>query len=401
MYVLKRNNFSAILFFIVVFFIVFDGVRNNLVISPYLSLIREITLFLMLMLGVIYRKNIDKNYFNFFIPLILFSFFVISLWPITFFLDFSGFYFVEQQFGNRFSIYYKHFIFPFCFLAIYALLKSNEILRKKIIDIFILLSAVYGYITLPLYFFHLPFFNEVYKDYGRFGVGYPTMDGQIFILSLFSLIFLANKKIIMFHFCLYGILIGILSQNTGTMYVSLFLMMIFGIFMNFKKTLYVFFNISIVLMISLFIIISIYYDIYVDMTKVFLSKFYTFIDSDSVAIDTVSMRENQYQVLNSVIKQNDIYYLFGVGAGSYVENQFLYVKTAFGNLGFVFYLITLIYFFILTFFIKNKNKFKIILLYMIFLLSSYTLLTIYFFPTAMGFAILINILYLNGKINPN
>ena len=296
MYVLKRNNFSAILFFIVVFFIVFDGVRNNLVISPYLSLIREITLFLMLMLGVIYRKNIDKNYFNFFIPLILFSFFVISLWPITFFLDFSGFYFVEQQFGNRFSIYYKHFIFPFCFLAIYALLKSNEILRKKIIDIFILLSAVYGYITLPLYFFHLPFFNEVYKDYGRFGVGYPTMDGQIFILSLF-----------------------------------------------------------------------------------FLSKFYTFIDSDSVAIDTVSMRENQYQVLNSVIKQNDIYYLFGVGAGSYVENQFLYVKTAFGNLGFVFYLITLIYFFILTFFIKNKNKFKIILLYMIFLLSSSTLLTIYFF----------------------
>ncbi|MQW92631.1 hypothetical protein GFH30_12840 [Acinetobacter wanghuae] len=401
MYVLKRDNFLATLFFVVIFFIVFDGVRNNLIFSPYLSLIREISLLLILILGFIFRRRIDKKYLSKFIPLILFSFFILCLWPITIFLNFSDFYFVEQEFGNKFSIYYKHFIFPFCFLATYALLKGNDLLQKKIVNIFVVLSSLYGYVTLPLYFFPLPFFNEVYKDYGRFGVGYPTMDGQVFILSLFCLIFLAKKKIIMFHFCLYGILLGMLSQNTGTMYVSLLLMIIFGTFLNFKRTLYIVLNLSILLITSVFIIIQNYYDLYIDMSKVFLSKLYTFIDSNNVAIDTVSMRESQYELLNSYIKTDDMYYIFGVGASSYVENQFLYIKTAFGNLGFLLYLISLTYIFIITLFIENKNKLKIIFLYIIFSLSSYTLLTIYFFPTVMGFSLLINILYLNGKMKPN
>ncbi|MFS7201625.1 hypothetical protein AB6866_01205 [Rahnella inusitata] len=192
---LRKSTVHKYILFFLIFFIVFDGMRSNLIISGVVSPFRELALNLFIILCIPMLKKSKRDDIILAMPFLLISAFAIINIPITLLNNIKELN-VGQigVFENKYSAVYKHIIFSFIFLSFLAYTRKKPENSEKGIRIFINLAVLYSVVTIPIYLYGFPLFKDHFRDWGRLGVGYPTMDGQMLCFAIFCLIFAVKKK---------------------------------------------------------------------------------------------------------------------------------------------------------------------------------------------------------------
>ena len=118
---LRKSTVHKYILFFLIFFIVFDGMRSNLIISGVVSPFRELALNLFIILCIPMLKKSKRDDIILAMPFLLISAFAIINIPITLFNNIKELN-VGQigVFENKYSAVYKHIIFSFIFLSFLA-----------------------------------------------------------------------------------------------------------------------------------------------------------------------------------------------------------------------------------------------------------------------------------------
>ncbi|HBT4314993.1 TPA: hypothetical protein MBS28_003226 [Klebsiella aerogenes] len=387
-------------FYVIVFFVVFDGVRSNLVISNLIAPLRELALALFIALCYPMLSHCKIKDMRMAIPLLIISALAIVNIPITLFHSISAYNLGKiLVFGNPYSAVYKHIIFGILFLAMicYARKKTDSV--RKGLKIFINLSAVYSIITVPIYIYGAPLFVEKFRDWGRMGVGYPTMDGQVICLAIFCLIFLIPQKSkISFNIKMAALLLGLVCQNTGTSMVTMLMIAVVAMIKKPGKTISYF---AVIFPAIVAIAIKQYYsdpEFFTQMLYVTTNKINLLIDPSANygQVNTLEMRDDQYKMLTIIIDKNLMLWFFGVGGEAYVENEFKLTLASYGIFSFISFVASFFWISMLILMSKNKNKIILLVLMVFWAFTSYTLASIFLFATSCGFCIVFAYAYVSG-----
>lgn len=387
-------------FCIIVFFVVFDGVRSNLVISNFVAPLRELALLMFIMLSLPMLSHCKKKDFRLAIPFMAISALAIVNIPITLFHSISSYHLGNiLVFGNPYTAVYKHIIFSILFLAMICFARNKIDYMRKGLKLFINLSAIYALITVPIYIYGAPLFVEKFRDWGRMGIGYPTMDGQVICMAIFCLVFLVPQRSkLIFNIKMAALLLGLVCQNTGTAMVTMLLIALVAIVKKPGKTLSYF---SVILPMIIIVAIKQYYsdpEFFTQMLYVTTNKINLLIDPSANygQVNTLEMREDQYRMLNIIIDKNPMLWILGVGGEAYVENEFKLTLASYGIFSFISFALSFFWISTLIFISKNKNKLLLISLMVVWAFTSYTLASIFLFATSCGFCIVFAYTYVTG-----
>ena len=218
------KNVDLVLYSLIIFFTVFDGVRDHFAYQKYLSVIRDLSIaVLFIKILLINRWHFKRTTFD---PLlILFGAIACISIPvnclITPYVLNSHRSFVRTYYPFFEWVLFFRFIEFFILIYLYSYFekltgKSLSFLFKQILGF----EVLYVIFNLLAYFAPLPLFQ--YRPWwGRVSEGYPTMDAQVLCYALLSLLFIVKTSKIKFVFLFVVIVVGVLMQATSTGFISL------------------------------------------------------------------------------------------------------------------------------------------------------------------------------------
>ncbi|XXD09019.1 hypothetical protein ACMYSN_23565 [Klebsiella sp. R445] len=399
---LKLSDIQGWLFYFLIFFVVFDGMRSNMIISGLISPFRELALNLFILCSLPLLTTCKRSDFRIAIPFIGISAIAIVNIPITLFNNIDS-YNVGSilVFDNKYSAVYKHIIFSILFLSVLCYSRKNLDTVRKGLDIFVNLAAFYSIITIPIYLYGFPLFVDKFRDWGRMGVGYPTMDGQMICFAIFCLIFLLPQKSkITFNVKMALLLLGIIAQNTGTAMVTMVLLAGAAFVKKPGKTINYF---IFIVPLAVTIVIQQYYSnpqFFTEMLFIANNKINQLLNPDMAAnvgdLDTLQMRTVQYEMINSIMDKNMFLRFFGVGGQAYIENEFKLTLAAYGVFSCAFFVFSFIWIPWVAITSKNKNSFLITIIIIMWAFTSYTLSSIHLFTTSFCFCVVLAYTYITG-----
>lgn len=322
----------------------------------------------------------------------------------------------ESIFGITYL--YKNIQF---FLLIYVFSKyeyvtgcSFEFLLRRFINY----CLVFVIINLIAYFIYIPIFEKFRPWWGRISHGYPTMDVITLTYALFIYYFLflkIEKKFFINLLKLLLLLIGIVMQFTGTGIVCLVLFFMF-VFMSvvFKPNiLRVEKSDKIFLTFVLSgLILGWWLNNYMQKNHpVIYKNGLTLIEmkianlaGKKTEINTLDIRDKQFQKAKENYLNNDIKTVFGISTGFlsmterekyvYIENQYNANQMSYGIVGNSLYMFMLFYS-AMTFLVVRKKDLKMlgIAINLILAINSYTLVPLYLFSNMAGYALLYSYIY--------
>ncbi|MFQ1840370.1 hypothetical protein ACK36U_00120 [Aeromonas veronii] len=382
--ILKKiyRYYCIIIYSGLIFFIAFDGVRDSLTFSSVLSVMREF--FVIAGLGIYllsFSFKIKLN-FRFFIYLSLFFVFcygaVFTVFPI---------YKELRVVSEPIVVLYKHFQFFILLLAFSVIEKNTKVSFDKFILLFVIFCLIHVAIT-PLAFYHPPFFFKPdFKQWGRLGIGYPTMDAQTICFSIIALIYALKVNTFLLNVCFAILVLGVLLQVTGTGMVTL--AVIFLYFMVYGKN-HIYkphhFTPSIIMVVFTIVFIVLNYSNDMDKILYLAGDKVSNILNGGDGIST-SIRRMQFSELKDLVWKDPFFMLFGIGAAVYVENQYSFFVIAFGLIGVGVFIVFLGYNIFIGFLERNKDRNVLLLATIIFSLTSYTLTSFYLFSNYAAFAL--------------
>ncbi|MBD0905578.1 hypothetical protein HA444_23475 [Klebsiella grimontii] len=402
---IKLGDIQGWLFYFLVFFVVFDGMRSNMIISGLVSPFRELALNLFIICCAPMLIACKKRDFRIAIPFLCISLLAIVNIPITLFNNIADYKIGNILiFENKYSAIYKHIIFSLLFLSLICFARKNLDKMTKGLGMLINLAAFYSVITIPIYLYGFPLFVEKFRDWGRMGVGYPTMDGQMICFAIFCLIFLVPQKSKMvFNLKMACLLIGIIAQNTGTAMVTMaVLAMTAFVKKPGKTTSYFVFIVPLVAA----VVIQQYYSnpqFFTEMLFIANNKINQILNPELTAnvgdLDTLQMRVVQYEMINNIMERNILFRLFGVGGQAYIENEFKLTLAAYGIFSFACFVFSFLWISFLSIMSKNRNKFLILIIMVIWGFTSYTLSSIHLFTTSFCFSMVFAYTYVSGSLS--
>lgn len=401
---LSKSELQGFILYFLVFFMVFDGVRSNLIISGFISPIRELSLNLFILSCIPLLAYCKRKDFLMAVPFFFISVMVLVNIPVTVLNDISSYNSKIQIFENKYSAFYKHLIFSVIFISAIVYARSFLHKLKSGLNLFINLAVFYSIITIPVYLYGFPLFVEKFRDWGRMGIGYPTMDGQMICFAIYCLIFFVRQKSkTIFNMKMGALLLGLIAQNTGTAMATMVLIFVTAFIKKPGKTAaYLFFMLP--LLVGL--IIKCYYsdpEFFSQMIFITGNKVNQLINPGMSAasgqLDTLQIRAAQYEKLNVLIDHNIILRLFGVGGQAYIENEFRLTLAAYGIFTFFFFVLSFFWMSTLILMSKNSNKFLIIVLLVMWSFTSYTLSSIHLFTTSFCFCMVFAYAYISGEVN--
>ncbi|WP_155810577.1 hypothetical protein [Persephonella sp. KM09-Lau-8] len=375
----NKDYFAIFLFKIIVFFMVFDGIRDALVISSYISPIKDLSVFLLFFYALIkfkFKTNLKKNLYS--ISLLIFS---TSIPTYIFYLFWSND--TGRYISSEYSIYARYLMFP---ILIYLFLNYEKLTGTNIINLvnyFLKLVVLFVIITPILYFMEPSFLKEDFKQWGRLGVGYPTMDAQVLLFALSLLLFLRKldfKNMIL----IWIVTVGILMQNTGTGYVTLILLLAYWLYKTNNRN-------RLILIVNFGVTIGVFFSVFILINYEIFSIFFTLMQNKLYSIFTGSqdisqqIREEQFIQLKNHVS-NIFEYLYGIGFKIYVENQYYFMFIGLGYVGLLYFCIFLFVNFVYGFLIRKKDSSILLISTTIFALTSYTLVSLYLFPIEVMYA---------------
>ncbi|HAT3648478.1 hypothetical protein CPZ26_015535 [Raoultella ornithinolytica] len=400
---LRLSDIQGWLFYFLVFFVVFDGMRSNMIISGLISPFRELALNVFVLCSIPLLTACKRSDLRIAIPFIGISAIAIINIPITLFNNIDS-YNVGNilVFDNKYSAVYKHIIFSVLFLSILCFTRKNIDKVRNCLEAFVNFAAFYSVITIPIYLYGFPLFVDKFRDWGRMGVGYPTMDGQMICFAIFCLIFLLPQKSkTSFNVKMALLLLGIIAQNTGTAMVTMVLLAGAAFIKKPGKTISYF--IFIVPMVVT-IVIQQYYSnpqFFTEMLFIANNKINQLLNPDMAAntgdLDTLQMRAVQYEMINSIMDKNIFLRIFGVGGQAYIENEFKLTLAAYGIFSCALFVLSFIWIPFIAIISKNKNKFLIFIIITMWAFTSYTLSSIHLFTTSFCFCMVFSYTYITGS----
>lgn len=206
---LPLSRFSSFLFKFVVLFVFFDGIRSNVMFNTYFSQLKEGAV---LLLFLVVLKNNGWKVSTVFLSIPLFFFyFYHSLTGIMSLFD------IISNNPRGITVFYKYYQF---LLLGYSFFYYTEVTRSSYRLLFrfiVIVSIVFVFVNSILYFTQAPILINPRPWWGRFSVGYPTMDVVSLCYSLVAVLFMdlgySNLRRFFFTICL---ILGILLQVTGT-----------------------------------------------------------------------------------------------------------------------------------------------------------------------------------------
>ncbi|HGO5441803.1 TPA: hypothetical protein ACK2XM_005350, partial [Klebsiella oxytoca] len=295
-------------------------------------------------------------------------------------------------------------IFSLLFLSLICFARKNLDKMTKGLEMLINLAAFYSVITIPIYLYGFPLFVEKFRDWGRMGVGYPTMDGQMICFAIFCLIFLVPQRSKMvFNLKMACLLIGIIAQNTGTAMVTMaVLAMAAFVKKPGKTTSYFIFIVPLVAA----VVIQQYYSnpqFFTEMLFIANNKINQILNPELTAnvgdLDTLQMRVVQYEMINNIMERNTLFRLFGVGGQAYIENEFKLTLAAYGIFSFACFVFSFVWISFVSITSKNRNKFLILMIMVMWGFTSYTLSSIHLFTTSFCFSMVFAYTYVSGSLS--
>ena len=378
----KKDKFAIFLYCILIIYIVFDGLRNNLIISQYITFFKEgctlLLFFYIVFIKKIYlldNKYIFYIFFIYFLFLLLFSPFIVFSLSIDY-----------RYVSFPIIMYYKLIQF---FLLVYVF-SVYEIVTKdryeNLLKFFIKLLIVFVIIT-PLIYFTEPFFMvHNFKQWGRINIGYPTMDAENLILGIVLMLFIFRERLFKALYIVLFLVLGLFMQLTATGFATLGFVLVYYLFSQYKV------NQKSIIFISIlaFIIISFTIYMYGDLLKeqLYLLKIKVEAILNPSNSKSLSIRAEEFN--NQIKYLNDFFTnLFGIGFKIYLENQYDWFRIATGFIGFIAFILFLISSIIYGYFTINKDRGILFLSSIIFAMTSYSLITLYLFPTEASFAMMI------------
>lgn len=385
------KKITTFFYFLLVFFIAFDGLRNAVSFSKMFSYIRETAVLLVFLACLVYlltrNRKLSFNKFFLFMPFLFCVFFiglpssinpyypdldsithpvVMSYRSFQFFMLLVAFYLVEEMTGKSYVYFFNWLVF---FLVIYAL------------------------ITPYLYFFKPFFMNENWHWWGRIGVGYPTMDGQVYNFSMIFLFYILEVKKIKFNLVFVFLFVGILLQVTGTGFFTLFFLVFYYLFfypryLGIKKIFPSF--VFLLVIVSFIVLFALNSDLgkinqVVLLAETKVMNLFGYGENRSIDI-----RNEQLKTLLYYVDQSYLTRFFGLGNKIYVENQYSYMLAGFGYFGLFIYVLFLLWCLVYGFLKRRKDNHVLFLSTIVFSLTSYTLITSYLYPLYSIFALCIS-----------
>ncbi|WP_423727336.1 hypothetical protein, partial [Klebsiella sp. K792] len=116
---LKLGHIQGWIFYFLVFFVVFDGMRSNLIISGLVSPFRELALNLFILCSLPMIASCKKSDLRIAIPFLCISLMAIVNIPITLFNNIDDYKMGNILiFENKYSAVYKHIIFSILFISL-------------------------------------------------------------------------------------------------------------------------------------------------------------------------------------------------------------------------------------------------------------------------------------------
>lgn len=387
-------NYNWLLIRITIIFILFDGIRDNLIFSPYLSIMREFV-FVVLVIQTIRSKFDLSGVVP--TPMIAFLTFHTIISVYTILLHFFGG-------GVQYSLIIKPY---FLLLAIYVFYYFEELTDRTYSDLvyfYVICSVCFVIINTLLYFIPCPFIENPHW-WGRISVGYPTMDVVSLSYGLLFLFYYNNLRMnfIVRLFCIIVISLGIIIQASGTGLVLLLLIIVSAMLMSWRsKIVFKLFSGTIVAFLiaasSFLTYVSLNYpNEYRDANTLINNKISVLFGED-IENNTMEIRQQQFE--KQAKSMNIIEQIFGksllnVSTGAFInkdsymiEDEYNLLKVCYGYVGFSLFLLILVSycFQIKKSAISANYKILFFLSVLVFLANSKTLITLLLFSNYMCFA---------------
>lgn len=380
----KKDYIIILLFKIIIIYIVFDGLRDNLIISSYITYFKEIVTFV-LFFYIVFIKHvifIQRNFIYYIF--LLFSLYYISFLPFSFLSFFSH----ERVVSSSLIMYYK--IYQFIMLAyifsVYETVTKDK--YENLLRFFIKLLVLFVIIT-PIIYFIKPFFMvEHFEQWGRINIGYPTMDAENLVFGIVLYLFIFRDSFFKVLIALILFFIGIFMQMTATGFATLlFVLGYYLVYRNKKKiNKRVIVFLGIIVFIILSYIIAQYGDLLENQLYLMNMKINAILDPSTSK--GLSLRVEEFH--SQIIYLNDWFTnIFGIGFQIYLENQYDWFRIGTGLIGlygYIFFLFSLI---IYGWLVRKKDNSILFISSVVFALTSYSLITLYLFPTEASFAMMI------------
>ncbi len=381
--ILKKDIFANFLYKILVIYIVFDGLRNHLVISSYITYFKEMTTLLLFIYIILIKKIIfiENKYIN--KVLLGYVIFIFIFFPFIWMSKPTFNYLTEP-----FIMYYKvlqFFILVYIF-SVYELVTKYK--YEDLLEFFIKLLIIFVLITPLIYFTNPSFMVPDFKQWGRISIGYPTMDAENLVFGIVLMFFVFQKTVLKSSMILLLLLLGILMQNTATGYITLGFVIVYYLFFGSKYKVnqksIVFVGILSFIIVSL--IIFKYGDLLKEQLYLFQLKINALLDPNGSKSLSIRAEEfnNEMRYINSSFDN-----FFGIGFRIYLENQFDWFRIGTGLLGLCGFIIFLLNMILYGFIIRKKDRSILLISSIIFALTSYSLITLYLFPTEASYAMMI------------
>jgi len=398
---LEKSKIRSFVFYVLIIFCVFDGVRSNLIFSSLVSPLRELFIIFFIALSFKFAKDCRRSDLILAVPFLLISAMAIVNIPITLSIELSDYKLGPLSiFENKYSAVYKHVFFSIIFISMLCYQRNNEHVIDKSLKLFVNCAAIYSLVTIPIYLYGFPLFVDNFRDWGRMGIGYPTMDGQMICFAMIALIFSnTEKSFLYFNLKLACLLIGILAQNTGTAMASVSVIALLCLIKMPRKTIkYFMFGIPIIA-----VGLSYQYfrnpDFFANMLYIFVNKFSQLFGLSSgvnADFNTLAIRDFQYSRLDIILSTDPLVRLFGLGGQVYIENEFKLMLAGYGVFAFAFFLLSFVWMSIYVLASKNRNKLILMSIIVLWGFSSYTLASIHLFTTSFSFCLVFSYFYVQG-----
>ncbi len=320
--------FVNIIYHVLIVSIVLGGLFSRTTLTTQASILREAALFLLILI-VIGVRHSSRRLTSGFVHAALVLLFISFMFGVVT----TGLYDLDvRTISNKWAVLYKFFqvfMLILCFSA-YEKLTNRPI--EYLVRWFVVYLSVYALISPVLYFNPPPFMMDGFRWWGRFGVGYPTMDAQLFTLAVIMILFggaLSGwKRGLSLALCLWGILI----QVTGTGFVSILVVLAMYALLHFRASLRSIPALTLATLAGITGLLMAGPEITGTAVDLFWVKVQN-LTGGGADVNTLDIRDDQFKVLMYMIRHDALANIFGVGVGIYVENQYGFSRVAFGIFG--------------------------------------------------------------------
>jgi hypothetical protein len=394
-------TFNWILFKILVVFIFYDGIFDNFLYDDF-SLIK------IFVIGYLFCVAIVEQCRNFYVKVLGFEI-------VLFYVYHSAVGLISLPFALSPTASFEFccmYQLPVAIYSFYYFENLTRVSYNRLLTFFVKVAVSFAVVNTVLYFVDIPIWERAHKWIGRISCSYPTSDVAILSYALVTLLFfdginLSSSKRLLFTSIVFLCIVFQFSGTGVVLLICIIFACIIAVFFRFSPIIKThikrfLFLIPISMGIG-YITLKEYYPDLFETSILVLENRVSILLGESPNIDTVKLREDQYE--SSLSYQTTIVQkIFGIGLGRatfdseyirnpnyiFIENQYSFNKICYGYIGNLLFVTLLLVFFLKSLTMKQitiQQRMFFCFGSVIFAISSNTIVPLCGFGTADSLAL--------------